>query len=346
MYKAFFGLQKAPFQLTPDPEFLYLTAQHREALAGLTYAILARKGFVVLTGNAGTGKTTLLTRILAHLPVSRIQSSVIVNPTLTPSEFLEATLMDFGFKDIPQSKAQRVAMLQSFLWRGHRQGKISALIVDEAHKLSMEVVEEIRLLGNFESANEKLLQIVLVGQSELDELLNRESLRQFKQRISLRLGIEPLSETDIDQYIEYRWMKAGGSESPFSADAVAGIGEASEGTPRLINVLCDRSLAQAFADESASVEMRHVRAICRELQLVEPLPRSMALAVHASAPAPLVEGPAAEPLSLGAPVLESLAVEIFPLKTLQRNGTVPRKPSLLARLAGKRARIQAKDETA
>src|ERR1035438_3616388 len=201
MYNRYFGVQKAPFNLTPDPDFLYLTPQHQEALAGLTYAILARKGFVVLTGNAGTGKTTLLARILAHLPVSRIQSSVIVNPTLTPSEFLEATLMDFGFKDIPQSKAQRVAMLQSFLWRGHRQGKISALIVDEAHKLSMEVVEEIRLLGNFESANEKLLQIVLVGQSELDELLNRDALRQFKQRISLRLAIEPLSEMDIDRYI-------------------------------------------------------------------------------------------------------------------------------------------------
>lgn len=325
MYNDFFGLHKAPFNLTPDPEFLYLTAQHREALAGLTYAILARKGFVVLTGNAGTGKTTLLTKILEHMPVGRIQSSVIVNPTLTPSEFLEAVLLDFGFEDIPPSKAQRIAKLQKFLWAGHREGKITALIVDEAHKLSLEVLEEIRLLGNFESANEKLLQIVLVGQSELDELLNRENLRQFKQRISLRLAIEPLSGTEIEQYIQYRWMKAGGSEAPFSADAIASIGRASRGVPRVINVLCDNTLMQAFGEESASVEVRHVLAVCRELQFAEPLPKSTAVA---EAPAPV---PAPAP---------ALAVEDFPMKTLARYGAVAAKdvaakPSLLARLAGK-----------
>src|ERR1043166_8840939 len=157
MYNEFFGLHRSPFDLTPDPEFLYLTEQHREALAGLTYAILARKGVVVLTGDAGTGKTTLPTRILEHLPASRIQSSVIVNPTLTTSEFLEAALMDFGLNDIPSSKAQRIAILQRFLWAGHHDGKVNALIVDEAHKLSPDVIEEIRLLGNFESADEKLL---------------------------------------------------------------------------------------------------------------------------------------------------------------------------------------------
>ena len=314
MYNQFFGLDKAPFNLTPDPEFLYLTTQHREALAGLTYAILARKGFVVLTGNAGTGKTTLLTRILEHLPASRIQSSVIVNPTLTPSEFLEAILLDFGFEDVPPSKAQRIAILQNFLWRGHREGKITALIVDEAHKLSLEVLEEIRLLGNFESASEKLLQIVLVGQSELDDLLNRESLRQFKQRISVRLAIEPLAETEVERYIQYRWEKAGGNEAPFSADAIAGIGQASQGVPRVINVLCDNTLMQACGEESASVDLRHVLAVCRELQFAEPLPKGIAVA-EAPAPAP--------------------AGEASPLKTLERYGTVAPKPSLLARLAGK-----------
>lgn len=272
MYHAFFGLQKAPFHLTPDPEFLYLTPQHREALAGLTYAILSRKGFVVLTGKAGTGKTTLLTRILAHLPVSRVQSSVIVNPTLTPAEFLEAALLDFGFQEIPPSKAQRVSMLQSFLWSGQRQGKVSALIVDEAHKLTGDVLEEIRLLGNFESANDKLLQVVLVGQKELDDLLNRESLRQFKQRISLRLAIDPLSEAEVGRYIRHRWATAGGSQLPFSPNALAAIAEASEGIPRVVNVLCDGALIQAFADESQSVEFGHVLVVCRELQLDEPAP--------------------------------------------------------------------------
>lgn len=317
MYNEFFGLQKDPFNLTPDPEFLYMTAQHREALAGLTYAILARKGFVVLTGNAGTGKTTLLTRILEHLPANRIQFSVIVNPSLTPAEFLEATLMDFGFADIPQSKAQRIALLQGFLWRGNREGKITAMIVDEAHKLSLEVLEEIRLLGNFESANEKLLQIVLVGQSELDGLLNRESLRQFKQRISLRLAIEPLTRPEVERYIQFRWMKAGGSEPPFSAEAIAGIGQVSEGVPRVINVFCDNTLMRAFGEGSATVELRHVRAVCRELQFAEPTAETAAVtgAIEPLAPVPVVE--------------------VFQMKTLERYAAGAGKPSLLARLAGK-----------
>jgi len=342
MYHAFFGLQKAPFHLTPDPEFLYLTPQHREALAGLTYAILSRKGFVVLTGNAGTGKTTLLARILAHLPVSRVQSSVIVNPTLTPSEFLEAALMDFGFKDIPASKAQRVSILQSFLWRGQRQGKVSALIVDEAHKLTGEVLEEIRLLGNFESANEKLLQVVLVGQKELDDLLNRESLRQFKQRVSLRLAIDPLSESEVKRYIRHRWTTAGGNRWPFTASALSAIADSSEGIPRVINVLCDGSLIQAFADESPSVEFRHVLAVCRELQLDEPMPRSRAPEPPVI-PAPFAEAPLLEPIALEAPAAAALAVEPSPLKSLQRYDTEPPKLSLLARLTGKRPRIPSED---
>ena len=268
---------------------------------------------MVLTGNAGTGKTTLLTRILEHLPVSRIQSSVIVNPTLTPSEFLEATLLDFGFTDIPPSKAQRIGLLQGFLWSGHREGKVSALIVDEAHKLSLELLEEIRLLGNFESSNEKLLQIVLIGQSELDDLLNRENLRQFKQRISMRLAIEPLAGTEIEQYIRYRWMKAGGSAAPFSVEAIAGIGQASQGVPRVINVLCDNALLRAFGEESPTVEIGHVLAVCKELQFAVPLPKS----------AVAIDPPSS-------PVVEELS-----MKTLARYGMTAPKHSLLVRLVDK-----------
>ena len=312
MYNRYFGVQKAPFNLTPDPDFLYLTPQHREALAGLSYAILARKGFVVLTGSAGTGKTTLVTRIMQHLPVARVQYSVILNPTLSPAEFLEAVLMDFGFQDIPSSKPRRIAMLQAFLWKGQREGKITALVVDEAHKLSLEVLEEIRLLGNFESAKEKWLQIALVGQSELDDLLNRETLRQFKQRISLRLTIEPLSETEIEQYIQFRWRKAGGSAAPFSADAIAGIAQASQGVPRVINALCDNSLMQAFGRDSASVEVCHVIDVCRDLQLAGPLPQ-IPTVTEAPTPAPVVVP--------------------FRMKTLERYGAGATKSSLLARLA-------------
>src|SRR4051812_14315209 len=161
MYYEHFGVERPPFNLTPDPSFLYLVPKHCEALAGISYAILARKGFVVLTGAAGTGKTTLLTRIMEHLPTSRVRSSVILNPTLSPAEFLEAVMLDFGIENIPESKAQRIAMLQKFLWTTHRAGQVSALIVDEAQKLSLELLEEIRLLGNFETATDKLLQIAL-----------------------------------------------------------------------------------------------------------------------------------------------------------------------------------------
>ncbi len=319
MYNEYFGLQKAPFNLTPDPDFLYLTAKHREALAGLAYAIMGRKGFVVLTGDAGTGKTTLLTRILGYLPVMRIQPSMIVNPTLTPAEFLESTLLDFGFTEIPASKPQRIAALKSFLWRRHQEGKISALVIDEAHKLSAEVLEEIRLLGNFESAGEKLLQIALVGESELDELLDRRHLRQFKQRIALRLAIEPLSAEDVKRYIVHRWTKAGGNEAPFTTDAFACIAEVSLGIPRVINVICDNVLMEAFGEASATVELRHVIGVCRDLRLVDPSPRI--------APPEVAPGPLEQPAPFAPEVLDS------PIKTLERyNATAPRR-SLLARLA-------------
>ena len=265
-------MQKAPFKLTPDPEFLYLTSQYQEALAGLAYAILARKGFVVLTGNAGTGKTTLVSRIMHSLPTERVQSSMIVHPTLSPAEFLEATLLDFGFQNIPASKPRHIAALQSFLWRGHEQGRISALIVDEAHKLSLEVLEEIRLLGNFDSADEKLLQVALVGQSELDDVLDNQRLRQLKQRIALRLSIDPLSAADIEKYIAYRWRKARGNTAPFTAESLIHISLASQGVPRVINVVCDNALTRAFSEGSALVEVRHVHGACQDLHLPPPLP--------------------------------------------------------------------------
>lgn len=347
MYNQFFGLQRAPFKLTPDPEFLYLTAQHREALAGITYAIVARKGFVVLTGDAGTGKTTLLTRMLGHLPVSRIQSSVIVNPTLTPPEFLESTLIDFGVREIPASKPQRIAALQSFLWEGQRAGKISALIVDEAHKLSLEVLEEIRLLGNFESADEKLLQIVLVGQSELDDLLDGEPLRQFKQRISLRMALEPLPAEEVQQYIEHRWRKAGGDGARFSKEAVASIAAASQGIPRVINVICDNALMEAFGERSVSVETHHVMTVCRDLRFGPRCHRQAGEAVLAS-PAKTA-GPAVPAVADTASAVSQertppAPVEMapvssgevdYPMKTLERYNPVAGERSLLSRLAGK-----------
>jgi general secretion pathway protein A len=320
MYNQFFGLRKDPFNLTPDPEFLYLTEQHREALAAFTYAILARKGFVVLTGDAGTGKTTLLTRALRNLPTARVQSSVIVNPTLTPAEFLEAALLDFGITDIPASKAQRIARLQSLLWKGHNAGKVSALIIDEAHKLSADVLEEIRLLGNFESAEVKLLQIALIGQTELDDLLNRDQMRQFKQRIALRASIAALMEGEVENYIRHRWMKAGGIGAPFSKDALAGIGQVSKGIPRVINVLCDNALIQAFGEGSSVVEAQHVQAACQDLHFSTPVSPTKPI----RAPEAPAEVPVVPPL-----------VDTYPMRTLERYNTAAGHPSLRTRLATK-----------
>ena len=208
MYKDLFGLQRLPFNLTPDPAFLYLPPKHREALAGLTYSVLERKGFVVLTGDAGTGKTTLINSVLSRLPADRVESSIILNPTLTASEFLESVLLDFDIPDVPASKAQRLWKLQEFLARTHHQNRYAVLVVDEAHKLAPEVLEEIRLLGNFESAADKFLQILLLGQSELDDMLMRHDLRQFKQRIALRLYIDPLTPSETAHYISFRLGKS------------------------------------------------------------------------------------------------------------------------------------------
>ena len=327
MYNQFFGVRRSPFNLTSDPDFLYLTPQHREALAGLSYAILARKGFVVLTGSAGTGKTTLLTHILQHLPVDRVQSSMILNPTLSPAEFLEATLMDFGFKDIPASKAQRISELQQFLWKAHRAGQISALIVDEAHKLTPDVLEEIRLLGNFESASEKLLQIALVGQCELDDLLNSEPLWQLKQRIARRMQIAPLPAEAVGPYIQHRWTIAGGEQAPFSAEAVASIAQSTRGIPRLINVTCDNALIEAFADETAIVEARHVLGVCRDLQLSAPIAPLSALILQRATPPPALAPIPAAPV---------MAMDAYPMKTLERYSTAAAlRPSLLDRFRSK-----------
>lgn len=267
MYYHFFGLSKNPFGMTPDPGFLFLTPQHREALAGLTYAIVGQKGFLVLTGDAGTGKTTLLARVLQHLPVSRIQSSVILNPSLTSAEFLEMTLLNFGITDIPVSKAQRLTKLQQLLMRADSNKKISALIVDEAHKLSLEVLEEIRLLGNFEQSDHKLLQILFLGQTELADLLNRPDLRQLKQRIAARFTIGPLAPAEVGQYIQYRWTKAGGAQMPFTPEAVHSIALHSRSIPRIINAICDNALIIAFGESVQVVGETHVRHACADLDL-------------------------------------------------------------------------------
>lgn len=279
MYTEFYGLARKPFNMTADPAFLFLTKQHRESLAGLTYAILERKGFLLLTGAAGAGKTTVLSWLLKKLPPDRIVTSVILNPTLTRQEFLELALLNFGVTEVPASKALRLQLFQKLLEAGQEKGRIHVLIVDEAHKLNAELLEEVRLLGNFEGAEEKLLQILLIGQAELDETLSRPELFQLKQRIAVRLTLHPLDSVEVEQYIQHRWRVAGGaSPAPFSADAIGAISSISLGVPRLINSLCDNALVLGFADEARLVTAGHIRSAAADLRLVEkPAPQTAPL---------------------------------------------------------------------
>jgi general secretion pathway protein A len=268
VYQSYFKLKKSPFGMTPDPYCVFRTESHREALSGLAYALLEGKGFVILTGEVGTGKTTILSRLLRFVPSTHAVFSVVLNPTLSASEFIEAVMMDFGIENIPQSKVHRLVTLQKFVTDTQASGRTCVLVVDEAHKLSPEVLEEIRLLTNFENAERKLLQILLVGQTELRELLNREDLRQIKQRIALRFELRPLSQNEVGRYMRFRWANAGGeSELPFEPAAIHTIGEVSRGLPRLINAMCDNALMSAYASGDARVNTVHVGQAMRDLDL-------------------------------------------------------------------------------
>jgi general secretion pathway protein A len=270
MYLESFGLKKNPFSLTSDPSMLYFTDSHREALVVLCYGLLERKGLILLIGHAGTGKTTLLARAVLGLPPSRVQFASIVNPTFSAAEFMETVLLGFGIREIPASKPQRLARLEKHLLQTQMEGKVAALIVDEAHKLSVDALEEIRLLGNLERRSEKLLQVILAGQSELAATMNRDDCVQLKQRVSLRVMLRPLAPEDVGQYIACRWARAGGRErAPFSQQAVELTARVSQGIPRLINVVCDNALIVAFGEQSRVVEASHVSQSCLELDLLE-----------------------------------------------------------------------------
>ncbi len=340
MYTEFFGLQKLPFNLTPDPEFLFLSPKHREALAGLTYAVLGRKGFVVLTGDAGTGKTTLLSSAVSQLPTGQVLSSILLNPTLTAPEFVELVMLDFGITDIPASKAQRLWVLQNFLLQAYRNNRIAMLVIDEAHKLSAEVLEEIRLLGNYEYGADKFLQIVLLGQCELDDLLDRHELRQFKQRIALRLYIDPLTAAESVEYIRFRWAKAGGAgEPPFSAEAIDGVVRWSGGIPRLINSICDSALLMAYGDTCSPVGLRYIREAAMNLALIPSLAAPSLPAQSVETPLPAEDAASVKLGPIEVPLRQNTGSDMFDvdndIPTLARYGLARKNPSILKRLAGK-----------
>jgi general secretion pathway protein A len=271
MYLQTFGLKRHPFSMTSDPAVLFLSAGHREALAGLCYGLLDRKGLLVMLGHAGTGKTTLLAKAMQTVPSGSMEFAAVQNPTLTPAEFLEAVLLAFEIREVPASKPQRLALLQGRLLDLYTDGTIATLLLDEAHKLSPEALEEVRLLGNLEHRGEKLLQIVLAGQEELRAVLNRAEMAQLKQRVAVRLSLEPLSPPEVAQYVRHRWASAGGIDNlPFPPAALEHVARFSQGIPRLVNVICDTALLMACGERSTRVEARHVIDSCVDLDLVCP----------------------------------------------------------------------------
>ena len=268
MYEKFFQLEKTPFSTVPNPECVYFAGQHADAIGGLVFGVLSRKGYLVLTGEAGLGKTTALSAMSHLMGQSSVQTSLILNPILTGPEFMEMALLNFGFKEIPVSKAQRLKMFQDFLIRSDAEGKVTALVIDEAHKLSAELLEEIRLLGNFEASDHKLLQMVLVGQPELNDRLNLPELWQLKQRIAIRMSLARMDRETVADYLIFRWSKASATgPMPFTEGAIDAIATWSKGIPRLINAICDNALLIAFSDATRVVEVRHIREACKELDL-------------------------------------------------------------------------------
>lgn len=292
MYLKAFGLKTAPFGMTASPGMLYLSASHREALAGLCYSLLDKKGLVLLVGYTGTGKTTLLARAIERLPAALVQFATILNPTLTVAEFMEAVLLAFGINNPPASKPQRLRLLLKVLLQSQAAGRISVLVVDEAHKLTSELLEEVRLLGNLENRDEKLVQLLLAGQSELADTLNREDLAQLKQRIAVRLSLKPLTKEELVEYIEYRWQRAGAiTAPPFTPGALELIARFSGGIPRMVNAICDNALLHVFGERAKLVEPRHILAASGDLDLAganlelsqdEPRPPAIAEAVAAA----------------------------------------------------------------
>src|SRR5262245_51436460 len=250
MYNAFFGFKSNPFSLSPDPAFLYRSPMHEEALANLIYGVQSRKGFIVLTGEVGTGKTTMLECLRDFLETQYIEFAFIFNSRITSDQFFEMIAYDLNLRCARTSKTEVLFALNHLLIQQANEGRTTVLIVDEAHNLEWEVLEEIRLLGNLENRRGKLLQIILSGQPELDRKLEAPNLRQLKQRIVLRCNLHPFREEDTLAYINSRLSRAGlPDQKVFPHDLMMEIHNRSKGIPRVINAICDNLLLTTFAVE-------------------------------------------------------------------------------------------------
>jgi type II secretory pathway predicted ATPase ExeA len=267
MYKSYFGLRALPFGASPDPRFLYMMPQIREALACLQYGIATRKGFVVMTGEVGTGKTTLLKTVLSTFASERVSSAFVFNPRLDVLDFFEFVLTDFGIPPKTRTKSGMLLQLNRWLVERFRQRGLCVIVVDEAQNLSWELLEEIRLLTNLETSSEKLLQIVLSGQPELEEKLRDPSVRQLRQRVAVWCRTRPLTGEETEAYIAERLRIAGASQPVLAPDAVQLVHHYSKGIPRLINLICEHCLITAYVEQMKPIPACIVESVCIELDL-------------------------------------------------------------------------------
>jgi general secretion pathway protein A len=273
MYKKFFGLKENPFNVNPDPRYLFLTHHTQEALACLTYGIETRKGFILLTGEVGTGKTTLINRLLEWLHKERVSTAFVFNPRLSVSQFFDFMMTDFGIPCESKQKGQMLLKLNQWLLERYQAGERAVLIVDEAQNLSPQMLEEIRLLTNLETSTEKLLQIVLSGQPELEHKLNQPQLRQLRQRITLRAKTRQLTLEETQGYIRERLRIAGAENTDiFSPEAVATVHRYARGIPRVTNLLCEHGLISAFVDQLNPVPAEIIEEVAHDfdLHIVDP----------------------------------------------------------------------------
>ena len=271
IYNAYFGFAENPFNISPDREFLYRSPQHEEGLANLIYGVRSRKGFIVLSGEVGTGKTTMLECLRDYLDSQRVEFAFIFNSRLTPDQFFEMLAFDFDLQCDRKSKTEVLFALNALLIQQAERGRTCVLIVDEAHNLEWDVLEEIRLLGNLENRQGKLLQIILAGQPELDRKLDAPNLRQLKQRIVLRCSLNPLTPEESAAYIETRLARAGmPNQDVFPPEVLEEVYKRARGIPRLINLLGDNLLVTTFAMEQRMASIAMLDEVCQDLRLEWP----------------------------------------------------------------------------
>lgn len=265
MYYDFYGLKGSPFNITSNPDLFFESASHKEALAALLYGIQEKKGIILITGEVGTGKTTLCKTLLNRLPLE-IKTSLILNPYFSDLQLLQAIVEDFGLKNKGKNRLDLLRQLNSFVLAVNAKGGTAVLIIDEAQGLSVRQLEQVRLLSNLETSKEKLLQIVLSGQPELIDKLNRNNLRQIRQRIFVKYDLFPLQEEEVKEYIDFRLKQSGKTGIHIPDEGIKVIFDFSAGIPRLINMLCDRAMLCGFVKESKTFDCEMLKSCIEELE--------------------------------------------------------------------------------